>query len=128
MPVFAVTTARGPRWDPGRGIREQSGWEAHGACMDSLVDQGIVILGGPIGADPGEPEAPREPRELALLAMEADSARHVRSAFAADPWIISGVIRILSIRPWTIWLSRGEADATRDGWVDRTQAGRGDAQ
>ncbi|HEY1700203.1 MAG TPA: hypothetical protein VGG75_10875 [Trebonia sp.] len=102
--------------------------------MDSLVDQGIIILGGPIGADPGEPEEqrvpgePGVPGELALLAMEADSAGHVRSVFAADPWIVSGVIRIASIRPWTIWLSRGEADATRDGWVDRTQAGRGGAQ
>jgi hypothetical protein len=115
MPVFAVTTARGPRWDQGNDIREQSGWEAHGAYMDSLVDQGIVILGGPIGTDPGEPVSgepgvPGDPGvagELALLAMEADSAGHVRSVFAADPWIISGVIRLASIRPWTIWLSAG---------------------
>jgi uncharacterized protein YciI len=63
--------------------------------MDRLVEQGLIILGGPIGG---------EPDELALLAMQADTAAHVQSIFDADPWIVSGVLRLASIRPWTLWL------------------------
>jgi hypothetical protein len=47
MPIFAVTTARGPRWDPSRDNRAQAGWDSHAAYMDCLVEQGHIILGGP---------------------------------------------------------------------------------
>lgn len=95
MPVFAVTTARGPRWDPSRDTRAQAEWDAHAAYMDRLVEQGLIILGGPIGG---------QPDEVALLAMRADNGDHIQSIFDADPWIISGVLRLASIRPWTLWL------------------------
>lgn len=95
MPTFAVTTARGPRWNPRLDIRGQAEWDAHAAYMDGLVEQGLIILGGPIGG---------EPDELALLAMQADTPDHIQAIFDADPWIVSGVLRIASIRPWTLWL------------------------
>lgn len=95
MPVFAVTTARGPRWDPSRDIRDQAGWDAHAAHMDKLVERGLIILGGPIDGDPGE---------VALLAMQANDAEHVVLIFAEDPWIGSGVLRLAFVRPWRLWL------------------------
>ncbi|MBO0821541.1 MAG: hypothetical protein J2P26_11910 [Nocardiopsaceae bacterium] len=118
MPVFAVITARGPRWDYGRDIRDQDGWEAHAAFMDGLVDQGTVILGGPIDGEPGE---------LALLAMRADSADRVRSAFDPDPWVAGGLLRLASVRSWTIWLD-GTAPAPTACFISprwmRTVAGQ----
>jgi hypothetical protein len=96
--MFAVITARGPRWDATRGIRSQDEWESHAACMDRLVDEGVIVLGGPIGGAPGQPD------EIALLAIRADSAEHVHSLFDADPWIVSGILKLASVRPWTIWL------------------------
>ncbi len=32
----------GPQWDPGRRLEEQSGWDAHVAFMDGLVDAGSL--------------------------------------------------------------------------------------
>lgn len=95
MPIFAVTTARGPQWDPSRDIRAQTGWHSHAAYMDSFVEQGRIILGGPIAG---------QPDEVALLAMQADTVGHIQAIFDADPWIISGVLRLASIQRWTLWL------------------------
>jgi hypothetical protein len=36
--------------------------------------------------------------------MQADAADHIRAIFDADPWIISGVLRLASIQPWRLWL------------------------
>jgi uncharacterized protein YciI len=97
MPVFAVTTARGPNWDPSCGIREQRGWDEHASFFDGLVDRGVVILGGPIGGGGGD-------TDVGLLAVSAADERELRSVFSADPWAANGVLRIKEIRPWTLWL------------------------
>ena len=47
MATFAVTMVHGPHWDRSRPIREQDGWDEHAAFMDGLVDDGLIILGGP---------------------------------------------------------------------------------
>jgi hypothetical protein len=49
MANFAVRLIHGPGWDPSRQIRDQDGWDEHAAFMDGLVDDGFVILGGPVG-------------------------------------------------------------------------------
>jgi len=96
MSLFAVTTAKGPNWRHDRSVREQPGWDDHAAFADALVDQGVVVLGGPISSENDE--------EVGLLAVEADSEAAVRSIFSQDPWATSGVLRIANIRSWTIWL------------------------
>jgi uncharacterized protein YciI len=93
MTVFLVTEGNGPAWDDARPRREQAGWGAHGAFMDRLVDDGFVLLGGPLGDG-----------ERALLAVEAADADEVRARLAPDPWLRDGVLRIDRIEPWTIWL------------------------
>ena len=50
MANFAVRLVHGPNWDQERPIRGQAGWEEHAAFMDRLVDDGFIILGGPVGA------------------------------------------------------------------------------
>jgi len=96
MAVFAVTTAKGPRWKPTRGIREQDGWDEHAAFFDRLVGEGVVILGGPIASSSGE--------DVALLAVEAADERNLRATFGADPWAANQVLRIKDVRAWTLWL------------------------
>ena len=49
MAFFALTETCGPDWDASRGRREQDGWVEHAAFMDGLVEDGFVILGGPVG-------------------------------------------------------------------------------
>jgi len=92
MANFAVTMEHGPRWDAARGIRDQDGWPAHAAFMDALVDNGFVIIGGPL--DTGQP----------LLAVEAPHEQAVRDRLAADPWALSGLLLVGSVQPWSLWL------------------------
>ena len=98
MPVFAVTTAKDVNWDRARAIREQPYFEQHAAFADGLVDQGVIILGGPVASDDAD--------DIALLAVEAADEAALRSAFAADPWTVHRVFRIKDVRAWTIWLDR----------------------
>jgi hypothetical protein len=90
---FLVTLSRsGPQWIAGAALEEQSGWPAHAAFMDSLVEAGLVILGGPLADE-----------VRVVHAVAAPSEEAVRGALARDPW--SGThLSIESIEPWTIRL------------------------
>ena len=52
LEYFAVTTVHGPNWDSSKPIRDQVAWEAHASFMDYLVNEGFIVLGGPL--DDGE--------------------------------------------------------------------------
>ncbi len=94
VPHFLVKTVHGPNWDETRGIREQEGWEAHAEFMDTLVADGFVVLGGPIGND----------HRAAMLAIEATDEHEIEARFERDPWKPTGVLEIGTIERWTIWL------------------------
>jgi uncharacterized protein YciI len=105
--VFVVELANGPGYDPGRDRREQEQWDAHAAFMDALVDDGFVVLGGPLG-DGG----------TVLLVVEALDEAEIRSRLSEDPWEPLRILETERITPWTIWLDgrgqRGEgASPTR---------------
>jgi uncharacterized protein YciI len=93
MPVFVLTEVSGPNWDAVRPRRGQDGWDEHAAFMDGLVEDGFVVLGGPIGDG-----------ERVLLVVEAADEEEVRARLAADPWLPTGILEIATIEPWTIWL------------------------
>jgi uncharacterized protein YciI len=93
--MFAVTMENGPAWDESRGRREQRGWDEHAAFMDGLVADGFLVLGGPLGDVEGK---------RTLHAIEAADEQEIRSRFADDPWAPIGLLRIVDIEPWTIWL------------------------
>ena len=91
--MFLVVLRRsGPEWDPARPLEEQSGWLAHASFMDGLVDDGFIILGGPL-AD--------EVRNAHVV--EAESEEVVRARLARDPWSETHLVDD-SIDPWTIRL------------------------
>jgi uncharacterized protein YciI len=93
MPTFLVILRRsGPEYDLSRPLEEQSGWNAHASFMDRLVDDGFIVLGGPL---PDE--------ERVAHVVEADSEDEVRATFARDPWSESH-LRVDSIEAWTIRL------------------------
>jgi uncharacterized protein YciI len=101
MSVYTMTSLRGPGWDPTRSRREQPGWDDHATFMNKLVDDGFVILGGPIGDG-----------ENAMLAIEAHDEREIEQRFTADPWMINGVLRFGKIEQWTIWLDSRQSTST----------------
>ena len=93
MANFAVRLVHGPGWDPSRPIRDQDGWDEHAAFMDGLVDDGVVILGGPVGHG-----------EQTLHVVEAADENDVRTHFARDPWASAELLRVGTIEPWALWL------------------------
>jgi uncharacterized protein YciI len=93
---YLVELARGPAWDHSRRRREQAGWDEHAAFMDELTEEGIVLLGGPVGEGDGE---------NTLLVVDVDSEAAIRARLADDPWADS-MLTIASVQPWSVWLRR----------------------
>jgi uncharacterized protein YciI len=57
------------------------------------VDEGFVVLGGPVGD-----------AERVLLAVSAEDEQAVEARLAEDPWRPMGLLRTGAIEPWEILL------------------------
>jgi len=90
---FAVRLERGGPWDWSRDLRTQEGWDEHARFMDSLVEEGFIVLGGPLDDGPD-----------VLHAVSAPSADVVRERLAEDNWAQNGMLTVKSIEEWTILL------------------------
>jgi uncharacterized protein YciI len=93
MARYAVTRERGGSWDTSLSLREQERWEEHAAFMEALVDDGFIILGGPLGDG-----------RKTLLIVDAESEQEIVARLADDPWVPMELLRITSIEPWEILL------------------------
>ena len=93
---FLVFRGKGPAWDHAKGRREQDRWEEHAAFMDGLVEDGYVVLGGPVGEGEGEDT---------LQVMEAEDEQAVRACLAEDPWR-EDMLVTKSVEPWQVWVRR----------------------
>jgi len=91
--IYAVRLERGGPWDWSRDLREQDGFDEHARFMDSLVDDGFILLGGPL-------EGGRD----VLHVVSAPSEQAVRERLAQDNWAQSGMLTVTSIEAWTILL------------------------
>ena len=94
MATFAVTMVHGPHWDRSRPIREQDGWDEHAAFMDGLVDDGLIVLGGPLG----------DGQQGALLLAEAPGEGEFAARLGEDPWAAMGLLHVGTVQPWALWL------------------------
>jgi uncharacterized protein YciI len=93
MATFLVLVRRtGPEWDSSRPMDEQSAWDAHAEFMDALVDDGFIVLGGPLADE-----------ERVAHVIEAESEQAVRATLARDPWSETHLV-IDAIEPWTLRL------------------------
>ena len=97
---YLVERARGPAWDWSKRRREQAGWDEHAAFMDGLTEQGLVVLGGPVGEGDGE---------NVLLVVDAQGEAEIHARLADDPWG-SDMLTTASVKPWSAWL-RADAPA-----------------
>jgi uncharacterized protein YciI len=92
MAMFHVILRQtGPEFDPALPLAQQTGWDEHASYMESLVDDGHIVLGGPL------------PNGLVAHAMEAESEEEVRAIWARDPWHESHLL-LDSVEPWEIRL------------------------
>ena len=92
MPLFAVINTRGPAYRHGTPMEQQEAWRPHADFMNALVDDGFVLLGGPLE----EPDV--------LLIIRAETADEIRACLAPDPWHQMGLLTIKRISPWTLRL------------------------
>ena len=81
----------GPEFDLTLPLEQQSLWPEHAAYMNSLVEAGHIVLGGPL------------PGGRVAHAMEAESAEVLRAIWSSDPWHESHLV-LESIEPWEIRL------------------------
>ena len=95
--LYLVRVARGGPWDWSRGMREQELWTEHAHFMNALVDDGFILLGGPV-------EGGRE----AFHVVDAASEEALRARFAEDPWALNEMLTVTSVERWTILLSPEE--------------------
>lgn len=99
MANFAVRLVHGPGWDPARPIRSQDAWDEHAAFMDQLVDDGFIVLGGPVGDG-----------AQSLHVVEATDENEIRTRLAQDPWAATRMLQIGSIDAWALWLDSRRRD------------------
>jgi|SRR5579862_2250169 len=94
MSLFAVTREAGPGWAPG-GIFDQPAVDAHATFMNSLSDDGFVLLGGPLaGTEAG--------RVRVLLVVDAEDEAAVHRRLDADPWVPTGQLVVTEVEPWNV--------------------------
>jgi uncharacterized protein YciI len=93
MPRYLVTRVNGPGWDPTRARREQDLWDEHAEFMDGLVDDGFVVMGGPVGDG-----------ARVLLVVDAPDAAAIDLRLADDPWEPLEMLRTASVEEWKVLL------------------------
>ncbi len=71
----------------------QADWPAHAAFMDALVEEGAIVLGGPL-------EGTRD----AMLVMRAADTTEIDRWLAADPWTHKGLLITRAVNPWRLRL------------------------
>ena len=91
--LFVVRRRRGGPWDWSRDMREQDGWDEHARFMDALVDEGFILLGGPL-----------EDERYVLHVVEAESPEAVHTRLAEDNWTRDGKLETVSVERWTVLL------------------------
>ena len=96
-PTFVVSSTAGPSRDLARGTREQPWWDEHAAFIDKLVDDGFILLGGPLPDEGG-----------AILVVRAASEGAVADTLRPDPWYQHGVLKLTGIKRWEIFIDQRE--------------------
>ena len=95
--TFIVLSRAGARRDLAKGSREQLYWDEHAAHIDALVDDGTILLGGPLVDEGG-----------AMLVVRAGDEADVWAKIEPDPWYAHGILALERIARWDIFIDRRE--------------------
>ena|SRR6202035_5058927 len=91
--MFIAISSAGPNRDPSKGTREQPFWDEHAAFIDQLVDEGFILMGGPLVDEGG-----------ALLIVNANDENEVREKLKNDPWFEKAILKLEAVKPWQIFI------------------------
>jgi uncharacterized protein YciI len=95
--AFVAISSVGPHRDASRGVREQPFWDEHETFIDRLVDEGFILMGGPLLDENGMPQG-------ALLIVNAENENEVKEKLTRDPWLERGILQLESISRWEIFV------------------------
>ncbi len=93
--TFVAISSAGPNRDLSKGSREQRFWDEHGVFIDALVDEGFILMGGPLVDEGG-----------AMLIVKAEDEKEVREKMKNDPWYEHGMLKLESIKRWEIFIDQ----------------------
>lgn len=112
---FVVIREQGQGWDRSRAMREQDFWPEHVDYVNRIVDEGRMLLGGPLGAvDPDGTFA--DPTEAVgsdrtyrvLIVLEAADEQELSALMGEDPWSEHRVLETLAIYRWEMLVGPAE--------------------
>ena len=95
--TFIAISSAGPNRNPSKGTREQPFWDDHAAFIDQLLDEGFVLMGGPLVDEAEMPHG-------ALLIVNAQDENEVREKLKNDPWFEKGILKLESVNRWQIFI------------------------
>ena len=87
--LFVATYGHGPKWVPGKGAGAQPGIRRHADYMIALHRAGQLEHGGPFLDGRG-----------GMSVLRVRDATEAKALVARDPAIVSGVMKLASLRPW----------------------------
>ena len=93
--TFIAISSAGPSRDQSEGTREQPFWDEHAAFIDQLVDEGFILMGGPLVDEGGS-----------LLIVNAKNENELREKLKNDPWFEHGILKLESVRRWQIFVDK----------------------
>src|SRR5438552_8569442 len=91
--TFVAISSASLNRDSSKGAREQPFWDGHAAFIDRLVDEGFILMGGPLVDEGGS-----------LLIFNAEHENEVREKMKNDPWLKHGILKQESVKRWQIFI------------------------
>ena len=74
--TFIAISSAGPNRDQSKWTREQPFWDEHAAFIDQLVDEGFILMGGPLVDEGG-----------AMLIINGENENEVREKLEKRPLV-----------------------------------------
>jgi uncharacterized protein len=93
--TFVAISSAGPNRDFSKGTREQPFWDEHAKFIDQLVEEGFILMGGPLVDQGG-----------AMLIVNAEDENEVREKLKDDPWAERGILKLESVKRWEIFIDQ----------------------
>jgi uncharacterized protein YciI len=91
--TFLAFSSAGPNRDFSKDTRQQPFWDEHAAFVDQLVDDGFILMGGPLVDEGGS-----------LLIINAEDESEVKETLKNDPWMQHGILKLESVKRWQIFV------------------------
>jgi uncharacterized protein YciI len=101
--TFVAISSAGANRDLSKSTREQPLWDEHAAFIDQLVDDGFILMGGPLVDEGGS-----------LLILNAVDENEVREKLKNDPWAEHGILKLESVKRWQIFIDERKSKALDD--------------